>query len=77
MRKGQRIQVETVASLPKTLRDSSARHEVQTVLDVWREGGRWWVGESPGTVFLLELTSGRIVTIEERTGAWFVESVHD
>jgi hypothetical protein len=33
------------------------------VLDAWRYGGRWWLGEPPRDHYLLELDDGRVVEV--------------
>lgn len=42
---------------------------VRRILDFWRYGGRWWVGEPPRDYYLLELETGHIFEVyREVTG---------
>lgn len=47
------------------------------MLDHWRYGGRWWLGETPRDHYLLELAGGQVVEVARREGAWFLIGTAD
>lgn len=42
------------AARPARFRHAGQWHRVRAVLDAWRFGGRWWLGEAPRDCFLVE-----------------------
>ena len=49
---------------------------VENIVDRWRETGRWWVGESSRTFFLVETRRGLFIVSRGQRG-WQVEKVVD
>jgi len=50
---------------------------VRRVLDAWRYGGRWWIGESPRDYYLLELETGHVFEVFCSEGRWTLSRVAD
>lgn len=53
-----RLKVCSANGLPRFLWWRGRRHTVETVLERWRETGRWWEGEAPKLFFRVETTGG-------------------
>lgn len=50
---------------------------VNRLLDAWRYGGRWWLGEAPRDHYLLELEDGRVAEITREGDEWFLIGTAD
>ncbi|MFN4251846.1 MULTISPECIES: DUF6504 family protein [unclassified Deinococcus] len=48
------VQVDLRAGRPARLIWRGQPYPVQAVLDEWRYGGRWWLGEQPRTCYLVQ-----------------------
>ena len=48
---------------PSRLEGSRKPVNVRRVIDSWRYGGRWWVGEPPRDYYLLELKTGHVFEV--------------
>jgi len=46
--------------------------QVNSIVDHWRETGRWWAGESVREFFLVETEGGVLVLSQSATG-WEIE----
>lgn len=62
---------------PLKLKDRGRERKVVRILDFWRYGGRWWVGEPPRNYFLLELSDGNIVEVYQAAKHWTLSRVAD
>ncbi|BBN96727.1 hypothetical protein DEIGR_200160 [Deinococcus grandis] len=51
---GQALQVETCGDRPARLIWRGRTYPVGAVLDEWRFGGRWWLGERSRSCFLVQ-----------------------
>ena len=56
------------AARPVRFRHAGRWHRVRAVLDTWRFGGRWWLGEAPRDCFLVE--TERLVAELHREDGW-------
>ncbi len=50
---------------------------VRRILDAWRYGGRWWVGEPPRDYYLLELETGHIFEVYRCAEHWTLSRIAD
>lgn len=50
---------------------------VRRVLDAWRYGGRWWVGEPPRDYYLLELETGHVFEVYRAGDTWTLSRIAD
>lgn len=71
------VHVHPVTQHPQRLCLKGCQERVARVLDHWRYGGRWWLGEAPRDHYLLELASGQVVEVARREGAWFLIGTAD
>jgi len=47
------------------------------VIDSWRYGGRWWVGEPPRDYYLLELETGHVFEVYYAGETWMLSRIAD
>jgi hypothetical protein len=62
---------------PRQLHLRERWQRVARVLDAWRYGGRWWLGEAPRDHYLLELTDGQVVEVYREGEAWVLARTAD
>ena len=56
-------------------RDRDVR--VRRVLDCWRYGGHWWLGEAPRDYYLLELETSHVFEVFRCEECWVLSRVSD
>lgn len=71
------VTVQASDQTPQSFVWRDQRHTVGTVLDRYRIGGRWWMGETPSTAYLVE--AGGVIAELHRSddGTWWLVSVVD
>ncbi len=72
------ISVKEKAKTPVMWTWRNRRHRVEQVLDLWRETGRWWAGESEKTFY--RIAAGSMVAEiyrDEESGTWFLYRIYD
>ncbi|WP_022799556.1 hypothetical protein [Thermus islandicus] len=47
------------------------------LLDAWRAGGRWWLGEEGRDYFLLEVAGGLVLEVFREGEGWVLSRVLD
>lgn len=69
----------TPGGYPRSLTWGGRTYPVGTVVDEWRFGGRWWLGERPRTCYLLQ--AGALTAELHREdgphGRWWLARVQD
>ncbi|BBN97177.1 hypothetical protein DEIGR_310079 [Deinococcus grandis] len=73
------IQVQVQDQQPVRLTWHGQTYRVQAVIDEWRAGGRWWLGERPRTCYLVqagELTA-EVHREDGEGGRWWLARLQD
>lgn len=52
-------------------------HHIQSILDQWRSGGRWWLGEAPRDCYLVQAGPLTAELHHEEGGRWWLARVQD
>ncbi len=72
-----RISVQTNAQLPSQLNWEGRTLLVKRVLNGWRYGGRWWLGETIREYFQLELEDRSVVDLFRDEKGWVLSCISD
>ncbi|MDI3317984.1 MAG: DUF6504 family protein [Bacillota bacterium] len=65
---------------PKLLYWHGGRYPVASILERWKDAGRWWAGESPKLFFRLRTVDGALWEIYrdgDAPGAWYLYRLYD
>ena len=62
---------------PLKLKGQGKDVRVQRVLDYWRYGGRWWLGEAPRDYYLLELETSHVFEVFRCEERWVLSRISD
>lgn len=75
----QEVQVESRGDRPTRLTWQGRAYPVQAVLDEWRHGGRWWLGERPRTCYLVQAgpLTAELHREDEPGGRWWLARMVD
>lgn len=75
----QEVGVELREGRPVCLTWGNRNYPVSLILDSWRYGGRWWLGETPRNCFLVQC-GGLTAELHQETnpfGRWFIARIQD
>jgi len=61
---------------PQQVRVAGRWQQVASIVDYWRETGRWWAGESSRDFFLVE-TKGGVFVLSHSPSGWRIEKSVD
>ena len=75
----QEVRVDVQQGQPVRVRWGERQYPVSQVLDAWRYGGRWWLGEPPRNCFLVRCGSLTAELHQETVplGKWFIARIRD
>lgn len=75
----QEVSVEVLEGRPVRLTWGQRHYAVSQILDVWRYGGRWWLGEAPRNCFLVQMGPLTAELHQESVplGRWFIARLQD
>lgn len=75
----QPVQVQTDAQgRPVKFSFQGQRYWVQTIIDFWRESGRWWDHEPERQIYRVQTTSGGVFELEHLSaGRWQLYCIFD
>ena len=62
---------------PSRLEGPQKPVNVRRVIDSWRYGGRWWVGEPPRDYYLLKLETGHVFEVYRAGEVWTLSRISD
>ncbi|GAA5533971.1 hypothetical protein Dalu01_02379 [Deinococcus aluminii] len=65
------------AGHPRHLSWQGRTWAVQAILDQWRSGGRWWLGEVPRDCYLVQAGPLTAELHREEGGRWWLARVQD
>lgn len=73
------VQVETRDAQPTRLIWQGQAYPVQALLDRWRYGGRWWLGEQPRTCYLVQAgaLTAELHHEDGEEGRWWLARLQD
>ncbi|UBV45273.1 hypothetical protein LAJ19_20985 (plasmid) [Deinococcus taeanensis] len=73
------VQVDCRAGQPRRLIWNGQVYAVQSVMDRWRYGGRWWLGEVPRTCYLVQAgaLTAELHREDGEGGRWWLARVQD
>ncbi|UBV45194.1 hypothetical protein LAJ19_20515 (plasmid) [Deinococcus taeanensis] len=73
------VHVDLQGARPARLIWQGQAYAVQAVLDRWRFGGRWWLGERPRTCFLVQagLLTAELHHEDGEGGRWWLARMVD
>lgn len=71
------VRAQHASAQPQQLQLHDRWRRVARVLDAWRYGGRWWLGEAPRDHYLLELDDGRVVEVTREGDEWLLTRTAD
>lgn len=66
------VRVDPASEQPQQLQLRDRWRRVTRLLDCWRYGGRWWLGEAPRDHYLLELDHGQVVEVCREDEQWLL-----
>ncbi|MBZ9752167.1 hypothetical protein GO986_11950 [Deinococcus sp. HMF7620] len=71
--------VSSETGMPVQLTWQGRPYRVQAVLDRWRAGGRWWLGEQPRACFLVQAGTLTLELHQEAAspGRWWLARLQD
>ncbi|GGK33337.1 hypothetical protein GCM10008955_29200 [Deinococcus malanensis] len=75
----QQVDVEVRGGHPTGLSWNGQAYPVQAVLDWWRSGGRWWLGEAPRDCYLVQAgnLTAELHREDTQEGRWWLARVQD
>ncbi|MFO8061125.1 MAG: DUF6504 family protein [Bacillota bacterium] len=75
----ERIEVRRSGDLPEVIILRGKQLRVAEVLDVWRDVGRWWLGEREKTFYRLAVERGGVLEVYHPSGedTWVLYRVYD
>ncbi|ACO47649.1 DUF6504 domain-containing protein [Deinococcus deserti] len=75
----QQVEVEVRNGQPARLIWNGQTYPVQAVLDWWRAGGRWWLGEAPRNCYFVQAGSltAELHHEDAQEGRWWLARVQD
>lgn len=75
----QEVKVVTRDGRPVSLTWGERQYPVSQVLDCWRYGGRWWLGEASRACFLVQCGHLTAELHQENLplGRWFIARIQD
>lgn len=77
---GQAVSVTVQAGgMPRQVMWQGRALTVQTILDQWRYGGRWWLGEAPRNCYLVQAgpLTAELHHEDGEGGRWWLARVQD
>ena len=75
----ERIEVYCSGDLPESIMMRGEHLQVAEILDVWRDVGRWWLGEREKTFYRLAVERGGVLEIYHPSDddSWILYRVYD
>lgn len=75
----QEVIVETRAGRPVRMTWGGRHYPISGLLDAWRYGGRWWLGEAPRECYLVQAGSLTAELHHEARplGTWWLARIQD
>ncbi|MEW6082748.1 MAG: DUF6504 family protein [Bacillota bacterium] len=72
-----RVRVKAAGDNPRSILWKGRWHPVVDIMELWRDTGEWWQGETEKLFYRLRLSDGSLLEIYRAGEEWFLYKVYD